>query len=349
MIRFYTLFVLLLILALAVAAPLTIPAAIPNGNPEEDRSAIIKFSHKFHVVEQGMTCDQCHAAPTSKLSSDNLLGKMADCAACHDVTDPQDCLKCHTDQERLVPFDTPPRELIFSHEAHIVGQKMACEKCHGGLEKIDLSSKANVATMASCMECHNNVKAKSTCETCHTNFTSLIPQDHRRSDFMRGHGDLVRLGSINATCENCHADAFCQQCHQGVGLKAFGPREAISDPIGRVTTKDSPNQLGVQIAHDLNYRFTHAIDARSRLSDCARCHNQQSFCGRCHEGGTVTQAGIKPASHNVAGFTTIGVGSGGGTHAQEARRDLENCMSCHDTAGSDPTCMMCHTESGRVR
>jgi hypothetical protein len=80
------------------------------------------------------------------------------------------------------------------------------------------------------------------------------------------------------------------------------------------------------------------------------CHEPQSFCAECHAaGGNINQTRFRPASHNVAGFTTIGRGSGGGLHAEEARRDMESCISCHDVEGQDPTCMTCHNETGGVR
>jgi hypothetical protein len=355
MTRLYWFFAVLVTLLVAAAAPMTKPARISTivaeGKPQSDRSAVIKFSHKFHIVDQGVACDACHSsAVTSKSSSDNLLGKMADCGTCHDVTDQQQCLLCHTDQDRMIPFDNPAREIVFSHDSHATARSISCETCHPGLDKVDLSTKANLPTMATCNTCHDNVKATNTCESCHTNFVSLIPGDHLRVDFRRDHRDQVRLGSMETECQTCHSNSFCQQCHDGAILKAFGKKDLMSDPQPRRSTKDSPNQLNLMNAHDLNYRFTHGIDARARQSECATCHDRQTFCAECHAaGGNITQQRFKPASHNVAGYVTIGVGSGGGIHAQEARRDMETCMGCHDIAGSDPTCLLCHTESGTVR
>ena len=46
----------------------------------------------------------------------------------------------------------------------------------------------------------------------------------------------------------------------------------------------------LQNVHELNYRFTHGIDARSRQTECASCHSTQTFCAQCHEaGGNITQ------------------------------------------------------------
>ncbi|MBI3579527.1 MAG: hypothetical protein HY089_08995 [Ignavibacteriales bacterium] len=58
---------------------------------------------------------------------------------------------------------------------------------------------------------------------------------------------------------------------------------------------------------------------------------------------------FKPATHQEAGFVTLGVGSGGGKHASLARRDIESCASCHDAQGADPTCTTCHTDPDGIK
>jgi hypothetical protein len=124
----------------------------------------------------------------------------------------------------------------------------------------------------------------------------------------------------------------------------------MTEPRPKTSTKDSKDRMILQQVHDLNYRFTHGIDAKGRQSECTSCHNTQTFCVQCHEaGGNITEGRFKPASHSVPGFTTLGPGSGGGLHAEEARRDIESCVSCHDVEGRDPICLTCHTDKGRVR
>lgn len=355
MIQRYILFSTLLVFGVFVAISLNRPPVNAGDRPSlhggQDRSEIIKFSHQYHIEEAGVECSSCHpAAPTSKFSSDNLLGGKAECATCHDVQDTDECLKCHIDNTKLVKFENPARDIIFSHEMHVGGQNLECATCHAGLDKVDFSGKENMPSMATCNTCHNNRDVTNTCEACHTNFTSLLPEDHLRSDFTRNHRDMTRLGALDASCQTCHAETFCQECHQGAGLKAFSPRDRVTDAGPRRSTRDLPDQTVLQNVHGLNYRFTHGIDAKARQSDCASCHTTQTFCADCHNaGGNITQTKFKPASHMVAGFTTLGPGTGGGLHAIEARRDIENCMTCHDVEGQDPSCFTCHAENGRVR
>jgi len=354
MLRRYAVFVVLLIVCLIVATRAGGPSvrAGATSSDGDDRPSIVKFSHQKHITELGIECATCHpAAQTSKLSSDILGANHESCQTCHEEQVNSDCAYCHTTPEGIQPRPAAVREIVFSHEKHLGMKDVLCQTCHTGLESTDLSGAANMPTMETCTACHNNQKATNVCETCHTNFVTLLPESHKRSDFVRNHRDLTRLGALTTECQSCHTERFCQQCHQTSGLKGlFTKKDLMTEPSAKTSTKDSPKEMLLQNVHELNYRFTHGIDARARQSECSSCHEAQTFCVQCHQaGGNVTQGRFKPASHLVPGFTTLGAGSGGGLHAEEARRDIESCVSCHDVEGHDPTCMTCHTDNGRVR
>lgn len=343
------LFVLLLVGAAAAAVATRLPALMSQG--DEDHSKYLKFSHALHVKDQGIACADCHtSAKESKFSSDDLLGTHASCQSCHEEQIANNCATCHTNPEQIVAIPSPSRELIFSHERHTTALSIECGTCHAGLEEATIASAKNMPAMTTCMTCHTAKKASINCETCHTNFTSLVPDDHRAGEFKKDHAKITRLGMQDVRCASCHREQFCQDCHVGDELKNFsGARERAVDPSPRASTKDSPKQLRVQQVHSLNYRYTHGIEAQSKTLDCGTCHQAQSFCAECHESGTITQFRIKPSTHNTAGFVTIGRGTGGGIHATMARRDLESCVTCHDVQGSDPVCATCHTEGGGIR
>ncbi|MBI4549182.1 MAG: hypothetical protein HY707_14465 [Ignavibacteriae bacterium] len=341
-----------LVLITAVAFAVMLKEQSKSYWSHEDHSKYLKFSHTLHVKEREITCEDCHLnAKESKLSSDNLIGDHQSCQTCHEDQISNDCLYCHTTQEDIIPLKSPKREILFSHELHATTYKLPCEQCHAGVENVTYVTNENMPSMTSCMDCHTEKKTSNQCETCHRDFVSLVPEDHRTGDFWKQHKEHTRLGMLDVSCGTCHTETFCQDCHTGVELQGLGlKKDLITEPSSRSSTKDSPKQLRLQQVHSLNYRFTHGIDAKSKLIDCASCHDQQTFCVTCHEaGGNITQLKFKPQSHNVAGFTTLGTGTGGGLHAELARRDLETCVSCHDVQGQDPICMMCHTESGFVR
>lgn len=343
------------VVVLSEKSPLNAGGSSPDGR----RVPTVKFSHEFHIKDAGVEdCATCHAAAkTSKFMSDNLAANHDACITCHEeqVSDPEmiQCGYCHKNTSDFQAAPQVKRDLIFSHEAHVAMEGVECATCHAGVENVANVTAANFPSMATCNTCHNDRKATNTCEACHTNFVTLIPPDHERSDFSRNHRDLTRLGALNADCQMCHKETFCQQCHLDPGLKSYSygrGRDLATEPSHKTSTKDSPKQTLLQNVHDLNYRFSHGIDAKAREADCQSCHSVQTFCADCHSaGGNISQLRFKPASHSIPGFTTLGRGSGGGLHAEEARRDMETCITCHDVTGRDPSCLTCHMDNGRVR
>jgi c(7)-type cytochrome triheme protein len=323
-----------------------------NGWKEIDHSKFIKFSHTFHVKETGVACADCHqAAKASKQSSDNLLGDHESCKSCHEDQLSNTCDFCHVDPENITAISNPEREVIFSHENHASKRNIGCETCHAGLNTVTYATSENMPSMSGCINCHTKEKASTECTTCHSDFAQLIPSDHLAGDYRKDHKHLTRLGEQNVSCSTCHSESFCQDCHTGIELKGFGTdKDLMADPYPRTPLRDTPREQKLQNVHNLNYRYTHGIDARSKAVDCYSCHDQSTFCTECHQaGGSITQDRIRPKNHDEPGFKTIGKGSGGGRHAELAERDIEYCMSCHDVEGKDPVCMMCHSENGGIR
>jgi hypothetical protein len=355
MIRRYIFFLAFLVCALVAAVflgPLPLAARnVPQAGNDAAGTPGVKFSHKFHIAEVGVDCVTCHpAVKTSAKSSDNLFPTHDVCSTCHQDQIDSTCSYCHINADDIQPRTVPAREFIFSHQQHVGMTNVECKTCHADVDSSVAVNTIHLPGMTTCTTCHNDRKATNQCEACHVNFAQLLPRDHMRSDFRRFHGETTRLGTLDVRCESCHRETFCQECHQTTGLKNFGGRDLMSDPRPKTSPKDDAKQTVLQRVHDLNYRYTHGIDARSRQAECASCHDAQEFCSQCHQnGGNITQAHFKPASHMVPGFVKMGVGSGGGLHAEEAQRDMESCASCHDAEGQDPVCLTCHAENGRVR
>ncbi len=326
-----------------------------EGDYDQDRSKLIIFSHAKHVGEFGMACIDCHdAAKTSTLASDNLLSKKTNCQSCHEEQLNTNCTYCHTsdDPATYVAFASPRRELRFPHDVHATDENMACETCHAGMDKVDRAGVRNVPSKATCNTCHDDRKLSNACELCHTNFASLRPKGHDRTDFAREHKFLARVST--AMCGACHTQESCMDCHNGVQLQRVNVpgRDLMTTRSPRLIAIDRGQGSALAKVHDLNFRFTHGAFAKGRISDCQSCHNQaqERTCVQCHEaGGNITQVNFKPATHLQGGFATLGVGSGGGAHAQLARRDIESCASCHDVQGADPTCITCHADPDGIR
>ena len=318
---------------------------------ENPAAAKIKFSHKYHVGDAGVACADCHtAAAASKSAQDNLRSTHENCTTCHEEQIGNNCGYCHTDPENIEAIPPTKREMIFPHASHVAMGGVTCATCHQGLEKAEHAGPANMPSMATCNTCHNDRKASNICESCHTQVALLIPSDHLTGNFRKEHRELTRVGGLEASCATCHTQDFCADCHSTAGLLNLGVKDLMADPAPRPTSLRNGGTIRPQAAHPANYRFIHGIDARAKSSECQSCHSTQDFCADCHSaGGNVTQGSFKPSWHQVPDFTRLGVGSGGGKHADAARRDIENCASCHDVQGADPTCIICHSDPDGVR
>ena len=312
----------------------------------------LKFSHKLHVKDNGLACIDCHSsAPQSLFATDDLSARHDVCQTCHQDQLEKNCTYCHSSADTTsYVFERPVREIRFSHAAHVTDRKLECQSCHTDIAASEDAANLHTPAMAACGTCHDGAKATNACENCHTNFATLRPADHNRTDFIREHKRIARVS--DATCMNCHTQESCTDCHNGVNLTKTGTSggDLISPRSPRITAIDRGQPIVLMKIHDLNYRFTHGLDAEQKKVECQTCHDEQSFCTTCHQaGGDVNQGRFKPASHSTGMFVTIGVGSGGGEHAQMARRDIESCAACHDTQGGDPVCLTCHMDPDGIQ
>ena len=342
--------IVILVIAGALVTAVAHKSSAPMSWPEDDKASPLKFSHKFHVGEAGVACADCHNAKESALATDHLKAGHDNCTSCHEEQLNDNCAYCHVDPDNIVPAPAPAREILFSHQQHVAMDGVACETCHAGLDKVAYAGPANMPTMETCATCHNSTRATNACEACHLKLTGLIPSDHLVANFRREHKKPTRIGALEVECSTCHTQDFCADCHAASSSVRFGMGPLVADPSPRSSATDSPDKMVLQFAHDLNYRYTHGIDAKSIAADCYSCHNYQQFCVTCHmEGEKLAGPGYVPAWHLGSGFALAGRGSGGGRHAEFARRDLESCITCHDVLGADATCMQCHVDPDGIR
>ncbi|NWF89241.1 MAG: cytochrome C [Ignavibacteriaceae bacterium] len=331
-------------------------AAFTSSNSSEQtllNEEVIKFSHKVHA--ELTDCKTCHASVLSSTSmSDRLFPNHDNCKDCHDVEDDTQCSTCHFDG-KFEPLNQSKSSLIFNHKYHLAEKALECQTCHKGFETITYSSELSNPNpiMEDCYTCHNNKStASNSCESCHISTVNLIPQNHRSAGFISNHKFAAK--NFDANCMMCHDlnENSCQDCHVATtALTETNLENEFYQPYSPSRYIDGAKNQQIVRVHELNYRFIHGMDAKGQTSECQSCHQIESFCGTCHQSKEEDFAlgGILPTSHLKSGFSTIGVGSGGGEHAALARRDIENCISCHDVQGADPTCITCHLDSDGIK
>lgn len=271
-------------------------------------SSII-FNHKQHVKELGLDCSHCHAAAESEKASDLILPKEKVCLACHNgQVAPKECSVCHREVKDIKTYPPLERKIIFSHKAHIE-RKTECLTCHPGSDTKVILTDAQMPEMAACFTCHDGASGSSECELCHSDAKTVRRLVHS-AGYLYSHKFLAGLDA--SACAACHRqEEFCLSCHRGDNL------------LGSI--------------HPVNYLFSHPLDVRSKKIRCQSCHELESFCVACHRAEAV-----EPLSHSAANWTVSFVPGIPSRHALEARRDMEYCLSCHES--EEPTCASvgCH-------
>ena len=180
-----------------------------------------EFDHTEHVLEGDIECSACHGSAelflpdSSTFDPDHgaTLIVDADCAQCHHVERPGECVECHTAMEVAnLPLDeemtvrvafgehSRTRSVPFVHDEH---SSVDCLTCH---EAPTLDRPA-----IACADCHTEHHTEAaeplSCQTCHGR--GLL-DPHERTDHFE--------------CAACHTTStlllletadrpFCLQCH----------------------------------------------------------------------------------------------------------------------------------------
>jgi hypothetical protein len=192
------------------------------------------------------------------------------------------------------------------HKLHVAEQGLTCEDCHAPQQ---------VIRKENCQNCHEPDQVAMYLQEFHEQVIipgmAPCPRDHA-DDFRRAHGPQAELDPNR--CTECHAQRFCQNCHEGVNLQ------------GRI--------------HPLNFVQVHPFEARGQEEECLSCHQTRQFCVDCHN-----QPGHRVINHPVGpGWANT---TEGGAHRDEASTGLESCLDCHDLGAADPVCTRpgCHDGS----
>jgi hypothetical protein len=131
---------------------------ITDVNVARDQS--VPFSHKHHVIDDGIDCRYCHTS----VETSNFAG----------IPPTETCMSCHsqlwTNAEMLAPVRESyrtgkslqwtrvhdlPDFVYFNHSIH-VSKGIGCSTCHGRVDQMPLVYKVNTLYMQWCVECHRN-------------------------------------------------------------------------------------------------------------------------------------------------------------------------------------------------
>lgn len=292
----------------------------------------IHFSHKKHVVEEELECDECHSSiGESEQVTRSAFPAEEQCMDCHEKEE-GGCGQCHSDPEKPLTWESHRMEgVVFSHATHMEAEDgIQCSKCHGDVRDAEAPKETATPRMYdTCMSCHRNDFRQIDCKMCHEDLVENPSRPVRLfshdADFELRHGNLARGDA--KVCSHCHRQDFCADCHSR--LEVLPPALRHSERVDR------------DLPHRGDFLTRHFIEARADPAKCAKCHNQNQ-CSACHDRMGVG-AGAKGAVSNHPGGWMNPASTD--FHGDKARRDIAACASCHDQ-GAASNCVRCHRVGG---
>jgi uncharacterized paraquat-inducible protein A len=118
----------------------------------------IAFPHKVHAGDNKIACLYCHSA--ARTSRHAGIPAVSVCMNCHSMLEKQtreiEKLKEAVQREQPVAWvkvHNLPDFVYFNHSQHIQSG-VACQNCHGAVEKMDRVEQATPLTMGFCLSCH---------------------------------------------------------------------------------------------------------------------------------------------------------------------------------------------------
>ena len=139
----------------------------------------IKFSHKIHAGDNKINCVYCHSA--AEKSRNAGIPSANVCMNCHKaiskgaITGETEIAKIYKALDydpatqtygnnptpiKWIKVHNLPDLAYFNHSQHVVVGGVACQNCHGEVEKMDVIKQNAPLTMGWCIDCHRNTEVK---------------------------------------------------------------------------------------------------------------------------------------------------------------------------------------------
>jgi hypothetical protein len=155
------------------AAPGTVAStgAPTVANPPPAPTQPVAFSHKKHISEAKLVCNDCHEP--SRNGATVAMPQPAKCMVCHaaiaidkpDIKRIADAAK-NNEVMQWVRVYRVPSFVTFSHRTH-TSTGAQCEDCHGPVAEREAITREKDISMGGCISCHTQKAAPTGCDTCH--------------------------------------------------------------------------------------------------------------------------------------------------------------------------------------
>lgn len=146
------------------------PAISDTGSLEGPRQPIF-FRHDVHAGQYQMDCRYCHYAV--EVSPYPALPSMETCMGCHRITGaalPEvQKLRETAGTGRAIEWvkvHNLPQFVRFPHMRHVKAE-IACQTCHGPVERMPQVYQYASLKMGWCLDCHKQRQVTTDCTACH--------------------------------------------------------------------------------------------------------------------------------------------------------------------------------------
>jgi hypothetical protein len=200
--------VILSISVVFITRSLVVDAIDIGHSPDYEPDQPVKFSHAVHAGQNGTNCIYCHSyAPYSKTAgfpAENI------CMNCHllvrsgtrsGVFEITKVISAFEDKKPIewIKVHNLPDHVFFSHAQHVSAGKIACQECHGVVEKMGRIRLTKDLTMGWCINCHRNRNVNFNNNRFYAEYTSLTDKIRNRET------DSVKVKMVGGTeCMKCH-------------------------------------------------------------------------------------------------------------------------------------------------
>jgi hypothetical protein len=200
----------------------TVNFQINSSNSDKRTEADITLKQAYHniqIVEVGKSVHNIEFADKLLMSSYNLMkkaltliGSSAKLPEFKSDTEfiPNACYSCHAGIQEI---SVKKFGMDFSHNLHIVKNRVACEKCHSNAQKHG----ELILNKKNCNSCHHSKgKSNDACAKCHDVQTKVYEGNYLRFN----QPDYMKEGGVG--CIDCHIESdklikpdkkICMKCH----------------------------------------------------------------------------------------------------------------------------------------
>ncbi len=168
----------------------------------------IWFSHQVHAGQNQIDCLYCHSTATESRHAG--IPSVNVCLNCHNVvkkgkrTGTKEIAKIFEAEKSGKPIEwikvhNLPDHVYFSHAQHVNAGKVACQECHGAVEKMNRIVQVAPLSMGWCLDCHR------------TKGVQFKDNDYYKS-FKKYH-DEIKAGKRSKVTVEDIGGTDCSACH----------------------------------------------------------------------------------------------------------------------------------------